>query len=224
MISCKTDKISSNEVLFNNKTFLYKNRTIWIPECIKNGILRVKDVIIDGRVMNLSEFRQQYPNMKNVVFSHNIIYNAINKYEGRIETHVSFNQNMYFMGKVVGKIGRKGFLKLLKHKEESHIIAFWKRKLGVDIDKEHWVAGMQATKEIRLQELHWKVMSNIYPTNKMLYKMKVKNTNECDFCGCEDYIEHVFVHCQKIQSLWIEIEKQLSIILNKTVKLTICDN
>ena len=57
----------------------------------------------------------------------------------------------------------------------------------------------------------------------MLHKMKVKNTNECDFCGCEDYIEHVFVHCQKIQPLWIEIEKQLSIILNKTVKLTICD-
>ena len=82
---------------------------------------------------------------------------------------------------------------------------------------------MQATKEIRLRELHWKVMNNIFPTNILLHKMKIKENNLCDLCGREDFIDHVFVHCEKIQSIWVEIEKQLLLILNKPFKFTICD-
>ena len=219
----KIEKISDNEVLFNNVAFQYKNKHIWIYECIKFGIIRLKDVMINDRVMNLNEFREKFPNLKQVVFAHNIIFNACKKYEGMIERNCNSDHKIYFKGRVVGDIGRKGFFKMLKRKEESHIIAFWKRKLEVDIEKEHWIAGIQSSKETRLQEHHWKIMHNIYPTNILLHKMKVKENNNCEFCSVEDYIEHFFVHCNKVKPVWIEIEKQLMSILNKKVELTVCD-
>ena len=217
------DKINDNEVLFNNVVFTYKNQHIWIYECIKFGIIRLKDIMIDDRIMNLNEFREKYPNIKQVVFVHNIIYNACQKYEGKIEKSTSSNHEIYFRGKVVGEIGRKGFLQILKQKQESHIITFWKRKFNVDIGKEHWTAGIESTREVRLRELHWKILHNIYPTNILLHKMKIRETNKCDFCDCDDFNDHFFVHCRKVQSLWIEIEKLLMFILNKQIKLTVCD-
>ena len=67
-ISNTVDKINCNAVIFNNSAFSYKKQHIWIPECIENGILRLSDVTLDDRVMNFNEFRNTYPNIKNIVF------------------------------------------------------------------------------------------------------------------------------------------------------------
>ena len=53
--------------------------------------------------------------------------------------------------------------------------------------------------------------------------MKIKESNTCDFCTCEDFIEHFFVYCEKVKPVWIEIEKQLMTMLNKPFKLSIID-
>ena len=98
--------------------------------------------------MDLNEFKQKYPNIKYAVFAHNIISNACSKHEGKIEINDILENKPHFRGQIIGKIGRKGFLKLLKHRAESHIEAFWKRKLSIDIDKDHWTSAMQATNTV----------------------------------------------------------------------------
>ena len=42
---------------------------------------------------------------------------------------------------------------------------FGQRKGGVEIDKQVWSTPRVATKEVRLSELQWKILHNIYPTN-----------------------------------------------------------
>ena len=72
--------------------------------------------MLDDRVLTLNEFRNSYPYLKNVVFAHNIISNACNKYVSRIER----KSNIYLKGLIVGKIGLKCFLKLYGTKKISH--------------------------------------------------------------------------------------------------------
>ena len=66
-------------------------------------------------------------------------------------------------------------------------VGFWKRKCDTDILNYLGIA-ITASKESRLRLLHFKVLHNIYPTNILLYKMKIKTTNKCEYCNTFDFI------------------------------------
>ena len=101
---------------------------------------------------------------------------------------------------------------------------FWLRKLNVVIDKSIWLIPHFATKESRLRELQWKIIHNIYPTNILLQKMKVTDTNKCSTCKDEiDYLEHFFFHCPPVKQFWIEIERFLLSMTGICTQLNVCD-
>ena len=80
---------------------------------------------------------------------------------------------------------------------------FWHRKFGTEIDKHIWSLPSLVTKETRLRVLQWKLLHNIYPTNILLCKMKVRDDQMCSFCyDVVDYIEHFFFGCLPIQTFW----------------------
>ena len=80
----------------------------------------------------------------------------------------------------------------------------WKRKLGIDISG-HYDIALKSTKESRLRLLHFKILHNIYPTNILLHKMKVKSSDACEHCRVPDYIEHFFYECALVHSFWLHI-------------------
>ena len=48
--------------------------------------------------------------------------------------------------------------------------------------------------------------------------MKIKDKEECDFCGERDTIPHFFANCPLSQKLWIEAERKVSSYLGKIIK------
>ena len=75
----------------------------------------------------------------------------------------------------------------------------------------HWGMANNVTKEVRLQELQWKVLHNIYPTNILLSKMGVARNSHCTYCTNEiDYIEHFFFSCERIAPIWRKVEQTCS--------------
>ena len=100
----------------------------------------------------------------------------------------------------------KNIVKWINEKEkplQPTAAGFWLRKLNINIDQEHWKIPKTATKEVRLRELQWKIMHNIYATNIMLHKMKVKEDNKCSLCRNQiDYIEHFFYECPPVLDFW----------------------
>ena len=78
---------------------------------------------------------------------------------------------------------------------------------------------MRTTNESRLRLLHFKIMQNIYPTNIMLVKMKIKNSTQCEHCGVIDYIEHFFVECKKVAPFWKFIMNKILLDSNSQISL-----
>ena len=49
---------------------------------------------------------------------------------------------------------------------------------------------------------------SIYPTNILLKKMDLANSDRCSFCLTEtDFIEHFFYECLKIKRIWSYVEQ-----------------
>ena len=87
---------------------------------------------------------------------------------------------------------------------------FWSRKFGLEIDEHIWSIPSLVTKETRLRVLQWKILHNIYPTNILLCKMKVRDDQMCSYCNdVVDYIEHFFFDCPTIKKFWNYMEYYL---------------
>jgi hypothetical protein len=105
-----------------------------------------------------------------------------------------------------------------------HVFDFWRRKLQIEFTERHWLSAREATREVRLRELQWKINHNIYPTNILLHKMKVTEDNKCSLCRNEiDFIEHFFFHCTPVNAFWKQVEHYLLGVVGEQIKLELLD-
>ena len=87
---------------------------------------------------------------------------------------------------------------------------FWQKKFGFILKEEVWHTAWKTTKETRLRVLQWKILHNIYPTNILLNKMNVRESDKCTFCpDTIDYIEHFFCECPIVVNFWKSIEQKV---------------
>ena len=99
---------------------------------------------------------------------------------------------------------------------------YQKRKLDIYIST-HYSISINTTSESRLRLLHFKILHNIYPTNILLQKMKIKGSNLCEKCQVKDYIEHFFVDCKLLNGFWSFVSNKILIDIETRVNLT-CNN
>ena len=88
-----------------------------------------------------------------------------------------------------------------------------KIKSNIDLNN-YFSIARKCTKETKLRWLHLRLVHNIYPTNILLKKMYLKDTNLCDTCNNIDFIEHAFYHCEPVQRFWNHVSQLISTRLN----------
>jgi exonuclease III len=62
------------------------------------------------------------------------------------------------------------------------------------------------TVDTKLQNFQYKLLHRILPTKSLLFKMKVKDNELCNFClQCKDSLAHVYYECEVSQAFWIDV-------------------
>lgn len=64
-------------------------------------------------------------------------------------------------------------------------------------------------RETKLQTLQFKIIHRILPCNKLLKIYRIKDSDECEYCGKKDDIAHFFINCAASQMLWKRIWRWL---------------
>ena len=83
-----------------------------------------------------------------------------------------------------------------------------------------WTMSYKSISEVKIRQLQWKILHKIYPTGTLLFKMKLKDQDNCEFCNERDTLIHFFSSCQVSKQLWYEAEKKISSYLGKIFKLS----
>ena len=212
----ESSEVNLNEPLFNNENIKSNGKPMFLPSCIMRNVLFLKDVTKNNEMLTLEEFKELVGNHARTILDYNVISNAIKPILK--ERKILLHDKLDFKNTQIGKLGHRGFYGLLRKVSEPISIAMWKRKFNIEISEVHWVSIFHI-KEVRLQVLNWKILHNIYPTNILLHKMKIKTSDKCEFCDEVDFIEHFFFHCSKIRMLWKEIEKHILFRFNLRIKI-----
>ena len=216
------DQIDIHSPLFNNTLIKYKNKTIFISHCCRQSIVRVKDVIKDGKIVDIDNFSNVFGSRPDTVLTYNVIFNALYIHKITIQNLKSDDRSpskLGFANQIAENIDRRMFIDLIKDKETPYVHNLWSKKFEVDFDKKIWLIPFNCCKETRLQILQWKILHYIYPTGVLLKKMKIKDTELCSFCASVDTIDHFFFHCNVVSTLWKEIEKMINIKTGQSIQL-----
>ena len=99
---------------------------------------------------------------------------------------------------------------------------FWQKKFGFILEEEVWHTAWKTTKETRLRVLQWNISHNIYPTNIILNKINVRESNNCTFCSDTiDYFERFFCECPIVVNFGKSIPQKLYIETGLRVELSV---
>ena len=215
------DKLSPESPLFNNNTIRFKNATLFFPQCIKNNLVYVKDMVVNNVIIHFDTFRQLCDS-PNALLMYNCIYNALYKIRQLFVFNVDTTEEAVtmFCNENVRNVSRKMFYKKLNKTESPIMELHWSRKLESDFLKQYWMIAFESTIESRLHILHWKILMNIYPTSIILSKMNIRDTEICEQCGVRDTLEHFFFSCDLLEKLWREVNHLISSFVGRRIELT----
>ena len=215
--------------IFLNCNIKYKNIPLVFPLWLKNNVLFVCDVI-DNNCINKNVILQKIGNYAGFIFDHNALMNSLPK-DWFANIRVISNEDVEISVERKWEISEtENKIFQMKNSDLRNCIlnyntftkpneALWKRKLDVDISENYAIAS-KATKESRLRLLHFKILHNIYPTNIILHKMKIKSSILCDHCHVPDYIEHFFCDCSLVCNFW----RHISNFIKAKTSIDICLN
>jgi len=74
-----------------------------------------------------------------------------------------------------------------------------------------------------LQNIQFKLLHNIYPTQKHLYKWKIKDSPLCHYCGIEENLEHVLFSCEIASRTILNFREILQDMKNTRIEFTFKD-
>ena len=197
------------EPLFNNNQIYYKGKSLFYKKWLTNGILYIKDICCQGKILPFHDLQKIIKNHPGLIFEYNAMVNAIPKYWIDIirSSPVPTDSCTNYRDKIeILNTSNAKLRKLVSQCTDNEICGrnFWKHKTGVDI-KPYYKMAQSATKESKLRLLHFKILHNIYPSNILLKKMGIKETELCEFCGVTDFIEHMFIHCTLLKGFWKKV-------------------
>ena len=188
--------------------------------------MTVEDVTNENQhVLLFDDICERLGRTPNRILEYNVVCAAVKSFLSKTDNHC-MNKIIFekptFCGSYISTLKDFRLILARKKKAEACCIGFWKRKFNFDITSEVWTVASTSTKETRLRLLHWKVLHNIYATNILLSKMKVKDNNKCSYCkNVVDFIEHYFYECPVVKRFWLFIEQYIFMQSEISVKLDV---
>ena len=90
-------------------------------------------------------------------------------------------------------------------------VSKWSTELNLD-ENVNWnkiqYTVFRTTTDVKLRWLQYRISHRIIATNKLLYKINIKDNPFCTFCQLEEEtIAHLFFECDHVQKLWSELKK-----------------
>ena len=210
-----------NSVIFYEKLY---EKNMFIVNDILNEDMTYKSFdqicnVLNHR-MNFLEYHGLIRKLKYIQRIHNVRLEQGDQHQQKLAyPYIPKNLEVFLLNKK----GTHPMYMILKHNND---IPTGQRKWNLAITNDemyNWTKiykhPFEITKNSKLQWLQYRINHRILVTNKLLYKMNIKESERCFFCKCEvETIEHLLWYCEKVQDLLTQLKIHLN---NKDIPLTI---
>ena len=110
--------------------------------------------------------------------------------------------------------------------ESPTSLTYWNENITTNVSlemfKESCVTKIAKMKDKKLVETNFKILQNILPCNKNLFRWKLSTSENCTICGNVESISHLLFECNYAQSIWKDVHKCLG--LNVSLEMILFGN
>ena len=218
------DNHIKSQCLWNNPHIHYQNNVLYFKNWALKGISTITDILNENNeIKTYDEICNTLTRSATLFLQYRVVYTAVTSFLHRHTIDQDNGQGLLVLFNNKQLFTSRSFSEYLKNAMYNSpcSITFWKNKYNIDLDKTYWLIAQNSTKEVRLKELHFKLLHNIYPTNILLSKIGISPNNKCAYCLDQlDFIEHFFFNCPRICNVWVCVSDRFYIKYGKKVKLS----
>ena len=218
-VSKNTEKININDPINNNTNLTVNKKSLYLKSSFKGNIIQIKDAMQDGEIISFETFENKVGAHPDNVIDFLAMRTAISKIKNKI-TYDEENQPILFRNLDCYKIKRKKIYESILTEENCFCEKMWENKTGHIINSNTWSNIFIEIKEIKLQEIQWKILHNVFPTNILLTRMGLQPSEKCKFCNDTDFVEHYFFYCPRIHQFWNYVNSYIHIKIGKRLTLS----
>ena len=221
MLVKNTDKepIIDREILWNNSNIKIDKKTVFFKSWFEKGIKLIKH-IFDYRTKDFYSF-------KDMVYIFNIPETDFLKYNSLKysipkklklllnETNINQEARSSLLENMVNskQVNKLFYTHQLKSKPLDTIKSEikWNSLFeNQDLDwNKIYTNVISATIDIKLRAFQYKFLHRITPTNKLLFKQNLTNSNLCDFCSMHiETLQHLYWDCMTVQTFWTNLKNK----------------
>ena len=184
------------------------------PTAYAKGLKTIKDICEDDKVLDYNEFILRWPGTLNWL-TYNSMLSAIPKrwINIMINDNVTPNDFEYNYDKLLNrpKITRIVYNQITENPNNvKDAYNVWNKILEWKLDASAFEQSFQniykATISTQLRDFQYRLLWNRIPMNDKLYRWKIKNSPQCDFCDETDNILHSIYQCTHVRTLWTSLE------------------
>ena len=202
-----SDIISTN--ILDNNSICVGSKPIFIQDWHRKTVYFISDLLDkEGNLMNYNLFTNTFKIKVNYL-TYFGIYSVIKSYIESITVFpIELNKTDIILPKRIQIIlqNRKGS-KAMYHRllPKRYPIKSQEKWRAISYEKWHIFNSLPFSlcKNSKLQWFQFRINHRIIATNKLLFKMNIKDTESCSFCRNEvEDIDHLFCECPEVDSLW----------------------
>ena len=221
-----------NQIIFNNKYFLFKGKMIYNENLHKRNIYQLQHYFNEDGIRPINYFQGLGLNSKEIVnvwrFCEVVLKSG--RYDWSLVNTTSRTDDEQIRFKFFGKIVR--FCDIPSRKVYEHFVTDLQKSYTLQVRDGHsnFQFAVKALQEIfkrprittlvkKIRDFQFKLLHGAVYTKEHLLKFGFVTDNLCSFCkqGVETYV-HLFWECVKVKELWQQVIQKLDILELKDTK------
>ena len=234
----------SNQIIWYNSHVKVNNKVIFWKEWYDRGIVQIKDLIIENKVMTARELEFVY-GLRIDTMKYNSLISAIpRRWKKVINRSQSDVNTLEFCSKIssmseINKWAKIVYADLNKNDETVKSKAqYWTHKIHADVDVSEIQNAFKNINKyvsvVKYRSFQYRLLHGVVFLNDRLVHYGISSTNLCTFCNrSKETVEHLFIECSVTKQVWDQIQEYLlhsyhsdmerttkRIILNQTCSMT----
>ena len=143
-----------------------------------NKMTYITDIIENGNIIDFRQVEERIGRSPKLYLEYQVVKSAVTSYLNR-HIQVDNTAPAFIFTQNNEKPSAKDFRRFMTTNSftEPCTNRFWLNKYNISVDNNIWKLSWKTTQEVRLRELQWKILHNIYPTNILLEKMGLSTNN-----------------------------------------------
>ena len=232
------------EKLWHNKFILIQQKPVYYKTWESAGIVKLSDLYSKDLLLTTNELSLKYNVVINSMMYNSLIHAIPTPWKKQLKQtgqHLTdADDSISITNQSTNVIHLKDISfelnKITSNRLYWHIVRkFTKPPVSVDKwisefpflnDKDfqnYFLIPNSTTRETKLQVFQYKILNRVLPCQSQLYKWKLSENDNCEYCNTKDTLTHYLYDCSVSERFWRQIENWILLNVKDTVRLSKTD-